>query len=56
MTAEAVFARHLLLVGPNDDCIRCSRRILEVVTGALGVIWGLDDLYRATVHPKSNDF
>ena len=33
------FARHLLLVRPDDDCVSCSRRILGVVTGALGVIW-----------------
>ena len=50
------FARHLLLVRPDDDCISCSRRILGVVTGALGVIWGLDAPYEATVHPGSNGF
>ena len=27
-----------------------------MVTGALGVIWGLDAPYEATVHPGSNGF
>ena len=50
------FARHLLLVRPDDDCISCSRRILGVVTGALGVIWGLDAPYEAIVYPMSDGF
>ena len=56
MTSEAIFARHLPLVQPDDDCTSCSRCILEVVTGPLGVIWGLDGPYEATVHLQSNDF
>ena len=56
MTPEAVFGRHLLLVRPNDDSVSCSWRILGVVTGAPGVIWGLDARYEAIVHRKSNGF
>ena len=44
-----IFARHLVLGQPDDDSISCSWRILEVVTGALEVIWGLDAPYEATV-------
>ena len=46
MASEAMFARHLPLVQPDDDCTSCSRCILEVVTGMLGVIWGLDGPYK----------
>ena len=49
MTSEAIFARHLLLLRPDDDCISCSRRVLEVFSNALGVMWGLDASYEATV-------
>ena len=44
-----MFARHLVLGQPDDDCISCGWRILEVVTGALGVTGGLDAPYQATV-------
>ena len=48
-------ARHLL-GQPDDDSVSCSWRILEIVTGVPGVIWGLDALYEAIVHRKSNGF
>ena len=51
-----MFARRLVLGQPGDDSISCSWRILEVVTGEVGVTGGLDAPYQATVHPKSNDF
>ena len=51
-----IFARHLVLGQPDDDSISCSWRILEVVTGALEVIWGLDAPYEAIVQRQSNDF
>ena len=44
-----MFARRLVLVRPDDDSISCSWRILEVVTGAVGVTGGLDAPYEATV-------
>ena len=44
-----MFARRLVLGQPDDDCISCGWRILEVVTGALGVTGGLDAPYEATV-------
>ena len=44
-----MFARRLVLGQPDDDCISCGWRILEVVTGALGVTGGLDAPYQATV-------
>ena len=41
MAARSTFARPLMLLEPRDDCTSCSRRTLEVVTDALGAIWGL---------------
>ena len=49
-------ARHLLLGQPDDDSVSCSWRILEIVTGVPGVIWGLDAPYEAIVHHKGNGF
>ena len=43
-----------LLVEADDDWESCSRRIQEVVLGALGVIWRLWVVWEATVQPSKS--